>query len=204
MKQIVKTSLAVSTSVVAVVGLVVAPTFQASALTGTSNTTITATVAPALSVSSGASVLFTMTPATFGAVAESNNSNVITVSTNNYTGYNLKLKDSDATLTLTGTHGSIPVSTNTFASPALLATNSWGYGIAGVGTFSGAYSSQTDVTTSTLKYAGILATDVTLKTTSVTANADTTTVWYAAKIDTATATGTDYADTVTYTATTNP
>ena len=203
MKQIVKNSLITGTSIAALVGLVVAPTFQASALTNTSPTTITATVAPALSIVSGATVAFTMTPATFGAVAESNNSNVVTVSTNNYTGYNLKLKDSDATLTLTGTHGSIPVSTDPFATPALLTTNHWGYAIAGA-PFSAVYSSQTDVTTSTLKYAGILATDVTLKTTAVTANADTTTVWYAAKIDTATATGTDYSDTVTYTATTNP
>jgi len=202
MKQIVKTSLAVSTSVFAVAALVFAPTLQASAVT--SPTTITATIAPIITMTSGATVAFTMTPASWGGVAESNASNTVTVNTNNSTGYVLKLKDSDATLTLTGAAGSIAASANTFASPAVLATNSWGYGVGGLGTFSASYSSQTDVTSSTLKYAGIAATDATLKTTAVTAAGDVTTVWYGAKIDTTKATGADYTDAVTYTATTNP
>jgi len=199
MKQIVKTSLAVSTSVVAVVGLVFAPTFQASAVADTSSTTINATIAPVITVSSGATVAFTMTPT--GAFAESNGSNTVTVSTNNSAGYNLTLADADATLTLVSGGNSIAASANTFASPATLALNTWGFGVGGLGTFSASYSSETDATTSTLKYAGILATPVTIKTTGTTASGDTTTVWYAAKVDTTKPTGV-YSDTVTYTATT--
>lgn len=199
MKQIVKTSLAAGASVIAVVGLVLAPTLQVSAVSNPSSTTINATIAPVITISSGATVAFTMTPT--GAFAESNGSNVVTVSTNNTLGYNLTLADSDATLTLLSGANTIAASANTFAAPALLALNSWGYGVAALGTFSASYSSQTDVTTSTLKYAGILATPATIKTTGAPASGDTTTVWYGAKVDTSKPTGV-YTDTVTYTATT--
>lgn len=199
MKQIVKTSLAAGASVIAVVGLVLAPTLQVSAVSNPSSTTINATIAPVITISSGATVAFTMTPT--GAFAESNGSNVVTVSTNNTLGYNLTLADSDATLTLLSGANTIAASANTFAAPAVLALNSWGYGVAALGTFSASYSSQTDVTTSTLKYAGILATPATIKTTGAPASGDTTTVWYGAKVDTSKPTGV-YTDTVTYTATT--
>lgn len=199
MKQLVKTSLVAGTSLAAIVGLVLAPTFQASAASNTSNTTINATVAPVITISSGATVAFTLTPT--GAFAESNNSNTVTVSTNNSAGYDLTLADSDATLTLTNGANTIAASANTYAAPATLALNTWGYGIGGLGTFSASYTSQTDVTTSTLKYAGISATAQNIKSTSSTASNDTTTVWYAAKVDTSKPTGV-YTDTVTYTATT--
>lgn len=201
MKQIVKTSIATGVSMAAVAGLVFVPTMQASAATDTAtpDTTITATIAPVISVTAGASVGFTMTP-TSGAV-ESNASNTVTVDTNNATGYYLQLKDADATLTLTNGGNSIAASSNTYAAPATLANNTWGYAVAG-GNFSGSYSVETDVASSSLKYAGITATNQTIKTTGTTATGDTTAVWYAAKVDTSKATGA-YTDDVTYTATTN-
>lgn len=199
MKQIVKTSLVTGASLAAIVGLVLAPTMQASAVSNTSSTTINATIAPVITISSGPTVAFTMTPT--GAFAESNNSNVVTVSTNNSLGYDLTLADSDATLTLTSGANSIAASANTYASPATLALNTWGYGIGGLGSFSATYSSETSVTTSTLKYAGISATAQNIKSTATTASNDTTTVWYAAKVDTSKPTGV-YTDSVTYTATT--
>lgn len=202
MKQITKTSLVAGMSLAAIVGLVVAPTFQASAASNTANTTVQATINSIITVSAGAAPQFTLTPATWGGVTESNASNVVTVNTNNSTGYNLTINDSDATLTLTSGANTIAASANTYASPATLATNSWGYAVPG-GNFSPSYTSQTDITTSTLKYAGITAVAQNLKTTATTASADTTTVWYAAKVDTSKPTGA-YTDTVTYTATTNP
>lgn len=200
MKQILKKSLVASSSIIAVVGLVFAPTFHASAANDSKPTTITATIAPVISMTAGASVGFTLTPTT--GIAESNASNALTVSTNNSAGYNLTIVDADATLTLTKGGDSIAASANTFASPATLVTNTWGYAIPG-GSFSGSYSNETDATTSTLKYAGITAVAQTLKTTATTAVNDPTTVWYAAKIDTAKPTGA-YVDSITYTATTNP
>ena len=200
MKQIVKTSIATGMSLAALAGLVFVPTLQASAAVDTKSTTITATVAPVITLTAGAAVGFTLTPT--AAVAESNASNALTVSTNNSTGYNLTIADSDATLTLTKGSDTIAASTNTYASPATLTTNTWGYAIPG-GNFSASYTSQTDVATSTLKYTGITASAQVIKTTATTAASDATTVWYAAKIDTSKPTG-NYVDTVTYTATTNP
>lgn len=198
MKQIVKNSFIAGTSLAAIVGLVVAPTFQASAASQTANTVINATVAPVISLTSSGTVAFTMTPAT---VSESNGSDTVTVNTNNTAGYTLTLKDSDATTSLTSGANTITASSNTYASPNTLTTGNWGYAVAG-GNFSATYTSQTDATTSTLKYAGISATAQTLKTTATTASADPTVVWYAAKVDSTKPTGV-YTDTVTYTATTN-
>lgn len=200
MKQTLKKSLVVGSSIVAVVGLVFAPTFHASAANDSKPTTVTATVAPVISMTAGAAVGFTLTPTT--GVAESNASNALTVSTNNAAGYNLTIVDADATLTLAKGADSIAASSNTYALPATLTSNTWGYAVAG-GSFSASYSVETDATTSTLKYAGITAVAQILKTTATTAVNDPTTVWYAAKIDTSKPTG-NYVDSITYTATTNP
>jgi hypothetical protein len=199
MKQIVKNSLVASSSLLALVGLVFVPTLQASAAADNDPTTITATIAPMITMTAGATVGFTLTPST--GVAESNGSNVVSVSTNNSTGYYLSIADQDATLTLTNGANTIAASANTYATPATLATNTWGYAIPG-GNFSAVYTSQTDVTTSTLKYTGITASAQTIKTTATTATNDTTTVWYGAKVDTSKPTGA-YTDSITFVATTN-
>lgn len=202
MKQIVKSSLIAGTSIAAIVGLVLAPTFQASAASNTANTTINATVNAVISITTGSTVAISLTPTGSGVVSSA--SDTVTVSTNNSTGYNLKLADSDATTTLVSGANNFAAHTGTFVAPTALANNTWGYAVAAAGGFDASYSAENNSTTSTTKWAGVPATGspVTLKTTAVTASNDTTTVWYGAKSTTAQPTGV-YTDTVTYTATTN-
>lgn len=209
MKQIVKTSLMTGASLVAVVGLVVAPTFQASADTKTASTTITVNVAKVLSMTSGGAVTINITPLAGGAVTT--NSDTVTVSTNSTAGYNLTLQDADATTTLTSGANTMTAMATTWGSPAALTSGKWGYalasGTAGLtagSNFDASYAVETSSGSSTSKWLGVAASGSpqTLKTTAATATNDTTTVWYGAKADTSQPSGA-YVDTVTYTGTTN-
>jgi hypothetical protein len=154
-------------------------------------------------VSSGPSVSLPITPASGGA--QTTRSDTVSVSTNNSSGYVLTLQDADATTSLVNGGNSILAHTGTQAAPTALANNSWGYRVDSVGGFgAGPGASITDASSSAITYAGVPATGApnTLKTTATTASSDITTVWYSAKADTTKPNGT-YADTVTYTATTN-
>ena len=98
----------------------------------------------------------------------------------------------------------IASTTGTTAAPIALTNGTWGYAVAG-GAFSPSYTAETNNQTSTTKWAGVPAsggTAAVLKTSATTATADTTTVWYAARVGLSQPTGT-YTDTVTYTATSN-
>lgn len=174
------------------------------AATDTNNTTITATIASVISVSSSGAVAIGITPT--GSGAASSASDTVTVSTNNSAGYNLVLKDSDTTLTLTNGSNTIANHAGTFASPSTLANNSWGYRVDGAGTFgAGPTSAQTNQANLSGTWAGIKSSSVagdTIKTTATTASGDTTTVWYGVKADTTKPNG-SYTNTVVYTATTN-
>jgi len=189
--------------VISSVGLV---SFSTYAATDTDTTIITATINSVISVASATSaVALNVTPVTGGS--QSSASDVVTVATNNATGFNLKLGSSDATTTLTKGSDTIAAHSGTQASPTALANNRWGYRVDGTGGF-GAGPTTTplnNVTSSAETYAGISpsASAQTLKTTAVPTASNVTTVWYSVKVD-PTITSGDYTETVTYTATTNP
>jgi len=202
MATVSKTTLIRGGSLLAVLGVLSLP-LTAAAAANTANTTINATVATSISITTLGTVGMTITPAGTGAVSSA--SDTVTVSTNNATGYNLKLSNADATTTLlSGGGGTFAAHAGTFAAPTALAADTWGYAVAG-GNFDASYAAESSSTTSTSKWAGVpaLASPQTLKTTASVASGDTTTVWYAAKASAGKTPGL-YTDTVTYTATTNP
>lgn len=175
-----------------------------SAASDTDNTVITANIASVITMTTSGTVAINITPT--GSGAASSASDTVTISTNHSAGYNLVLKDSDTTLTLTKGGDTIANHTGTFASPSTLANNSWGYRVDGAGTFgSGPTSAETNQANLAGTWAGIKSSSVagdTLKTTATTAANDVTTVWYGVKADTTKPNGA-YTNTVTYTATTN-
>lgn len=194
-------------ALLAAISVIVSPALV-SAANDTDNTTINATIAPVISMTTVSPVTIALTPTSGGVVTSA--SDTVTVDTNNATGYNLAINDSDSTLTLANGGNNFAASSGTKTSPIALANNTWGYavnsGTTGIGTngFDAAYSTETNNGSSTSKWAGITASGapVMLKTTASTAVADTTTVWFAAKATTALPSGT-YTGQVTYTATTN-
>jgi hypothetical protein len=193
-------------AVVAVVGVALSP-LAASAATQSANTTINAVIGSTISITTSGTVTLNITPVSGGS--QTSASDTVTVNTNNATGYELAVKDSDATLTLTDGGNTIAASSNTFAGGGVLANNTWGWAVptatTGIGSnsFDASYSVINNAASSSTNWAGITATDQLFKDTATTATNDVTTVWYSAKADTSKPNGT-YADTVTYTATTNP
>ena len=130
----------------------------------------------------------------------------VTVSTNNSAGYNLKLGLTAAQATLVSGGNSIAAASGTFAAPAALGANSWGYRVDGAGTFgAGPTNGLTSLTYVATTFARVPATALpdTIKTTATTATNNTTAVWYSVAVNTATPSGV-YTGNVTYTATTNP
>ena len=115
----------------------------------------------------------------------------ITVGTNNASGYKLQLASSTAATTLEKGSDTIPAAAGSFAAPAALTTDTWGYRI-------DSFAAN--------QYAGITANTapVTLKntTTPSIAGGDITAVTWGANVSTATPNGT-YTREVTYTAVTN-
>lgn len=191
-----------------VVAAVASAPLTVSAATQSANTTINATVNAVISITTGSPVAISLTPTGSGVLTSA--SDTVTVNTNNTGGYNLTLADSDATTDLTSGGDNLTATSGTKTAPIALTNGTWGFAVAssttGIGTngFDASYSTETNSTSSTSKWAGVPATGspVLLKSTTSTASNDATTVWYAAKVSTAQATGT-YTDTVTYTATTN-
>lgn len=207
MKQPIKSALVGTAAFVGLAGTVLIPA-AAFAAVDTKNTTINATIAAVISMTTSSTVAISLTPTGSGVVSSA--SDTVTVSTNNSNGYNLQVADSDATTTLVSGINTITAHTGTKTVATTLGTNSWGMavptGTTGIGTnnFDASYSAETNNASSTSKWAGVPATGspMLLKSTAATATNDTTTVWYAVKVDTSKPTGT-YSDTVTYTATTN-
>lgn len=190
-------------SLVAVSAVLLSPVI-ASAATDTKSTTVNVTIGSAISMSTSGTVALAVTPTGVGAASSA--SDTVTVATNNATGYNLTLADSDATTTLVNGVNTIPAHAGTFAAPTTLANNTWGYRVDGAGGFlTGPTSAQTNQANLTGTWAGVPASGAPqqLKTTSATSAGDVTTVWYGTKVDSTKANGV-YTDAVTYTATTNP
>lgn len=179
-----------------------------SAVSGTSNTAINATVNPVISISSGPNVAISLTPTTGGVVSSA--SDTVTVSTNKTNGYTLTMKDADTSANLvSGANNITPFASTT--TPGALTNGTWGWAVAsgtagvGISGFDASYSAESDNVSSTSKWVGVPLSSgsaSTIKSTSSTASGDTTTVWYAARVNASQPTGT-YTDTVTYTATTN-
>ncbi len=189
-------------SLVLLAGLVSTP-LTVFAATDSENTTINANLGSTISITTSGSVALNVTPVSGGS--QTSASDTVSVSTNNSAGYTLTLADSDADTDLENGGNSIVAHAGTQASPTVLANNRWGYRVDSIGGFSTGGAVESNVTSSTITYAGVPATGApnTIKTTATTASGDTTTVWYAVKADTSNPNGT-YSDIVTYTATTNP
>lgn len=202
MKKFVRsTSLSIA-AVTAVVSAVIVPAATFAAVDSKS-TTINAVVAPVISMSTSSTVGINIIPTAVGAASSA--SDTVLVSTNRSTGYTLNLKDADATTSLST---SITAHTGTVAAPTALTTNNtWGFRVddssAYTGFGAGSTSAETNVAALTnVKWAGITAAGANIKTTATPGANNSTTVWYAAKVDTTITDGT-YSDIVTYTATTN-
>lgn len=167
------------------------------------NTTINANLGSTISMTTSGTVTLNVTPVSGGS--QTSASDTVTISTNNSTGYDLTLADSDANTNLVNGANNIAAHAGTRTTPTVLANNKWGYRVDSIGGFSTGGAVENNVTSSSITYAGVPASGSpdNIKSTSATATGETTTVWYAVKADTTNPNGT-YADTVTYTATTKP
>jgi hypothetical protein len=176
--------------------------FAGYAATTSQSTTINASIASVISMTTSGTVSISITPVSGGS--QTSASDTVTVNSNNSAGYVLTLANADTTLTLANGGNTIAAHAGTQGTPTALANNSWGYAVGGLGTFDASYSTITNATSSSTKWAGVPSSSSpnTLKTTAAVATNDTTTVWYSVKADTSKPNGT-YTDTVTYTATTN-
>lgn len=166
---------------IAVAGGVLSPVIASAA---TDSSTVSATVAPVISVTSNGTVPISVTPT--GSGAEATGTDTVTVNSNNPTGYNLTLNDSDATLTMVGSNGgTLAATSGTYAAPAALDMNSWGYNL-----------------DASANYTGVSATAQNIASTTAVSGAggDDVSVTYGVKVDTSVPAGT-YTDAVTYTAT---
>jgi len=202
MKQPLKSALIGGAGLIAVAGTVLVPA-AVFAATNSANTTINASVAAVISLTTSGTVTLNITPTASGSASSA--SDTVSVSTNRSSGYNLKIADSDTTLTLQNGANTIGAASGSFASPAALGNNTWGWRVDTAGTFgAGPTSAQTNVSVLSGTWAAIPSSSspATIKTTASTATNDATTVWYGAMADTSKVDGT-YTDTVTYTATTN-
>lgn len=196
--------LLVGSLVAVTVASVLAPSVS-NAITG--NTVINATIGSTISLGTTSPVAFTITPTAPGVGSSA--SDIVTVSTNKANGYNLTLIDASADVdnNLVNGANTIAPASGSFATPAALTVNTWGYRIDGAGTFgAGPTSAQTNAASLAGTWAKVQpgsGTADTVKTTAAPAAGDTTTVWYGAMANTTKPTGV-YTDTVTYTALVNP
>lgn len=167
-------------SALAVAAIVLSPVVASAA---TDTTTVQATVDSVISVSSTPTVAISVTPTSGGVEATANDT--VTVDSNDPDGYNLTLEN-DATLTMAGpSGGTLAKTAGTYAAPAALSTNSWGYRLS-------SFTANT--------YAGVEDAPQNIRSTTATAAAEATTVTYAVKANTSIPAGV-YSDSVTYTAT---
>ncbi len=190
-----------ATGVMLAVGLLVIP---GSVNASTKNTETVTGAAADISITmstSGSVALPGLTPAERAVTSSA--SDTVSVSTNNSAGYTLLLADKDATSALTSADSIISAHAASGSAPTALATNAWGYALAG-GLFDASYSTLNSSASSAARFAGVPASGAAsvIKTTSAAEMRAKTTVWYAVKVDANKAAGI-YKDTVTYTAIAN-
>lgn len=185
----------------AALATLILPSIGVFAAVQTVNTTINGSIESVITITSGNTTAFSVTPA--ASAKMSTGSDLLTVNTNNVAGYNLTLSMTGAGNTLIKGVDSIAPATGTFASPAALGVNQWGYRADGAGTFGAGPTSVLNSVDATLTWAKVqpLATPDTIKSTTTTATNDTMTVWYAMNVDSSKPTGL-YTNTVVYTAST--
>ena len=168
------------------------------------STSVNSTISSVISLfTSSGTVAVNATPTASGV--QTVNNDVVTVSTNDSSGYTLKLGETGAGTTLVSGGNSIPATAGTYGTPIAEVANTWGYRVDGLGTFgSGPTSATSNLAIGTAKFAAVPATGSpdTIKTTSSTASSDTTSVWYGVAVNTSTPSGA-YTNSVTYTATAN-
>jgi len=168
------------------------------------NTTVSSDLSAVISVSSSGTVTDNVTPS--GGGVQTIASDSVSVSTNDSSGYTLQIAETTGASALTSGSNTIPATAGTWAAPAVMAVNTWGYRVDGDGSFSaGITSPQSSAAISgTINFAAVPATASprTIKTTSGTASNDVTTVWYGVAANTTQPSGT-YTNGVTYTATAN-
>lgn len=158
-----------------------------------------------ITLSSGGSVNLDVTPTQSGSCTIS--SDTVSVLTDSTTGYTIQLASSTTSTNLVNGVSTIPTSSGTAASPAILNPNAWGWRIDGYSGFgAGPTSAQSNITAPISSFAGVPAsnaTPATIKTSASAANpAVNTTIWYGLCADISVLNGT-YTTQVTYTATTN-
>jgi hypothetical protein len=170
----------------------------------TASTTISSNVSSVISLlTTSGTVNANVVPTSGGA--QSIASDTVSVSTSDTAGYTLMLAETGASSALTSGGNTIPASSGTQTSPVAMSANTWGYRLDGIGGFgAGPTSSQSSAAIGSSKFAAVPATGSpsTLKTTSGTANNDTTVVWYGVAANTSQPAGT-YTNSVTYTAIAN-
>lgn len=171
------------------------------AATDSEGTTINANIGSSITIGTSTTVTLNIIPVTGGS--QTSAKDTVTISTNNAAGYDVTLADSDATTNLVNGGNNITTAATTPSTAAALSNNTWGWHVDGLSSFGSGGAVESNVTTSSIKYAGMPSSSspFNIKTSSTTASADTVEVWYAAKVDTSKPNGT-YSDIVTYTATT--
>lgn len=195
MKMKTNSALSLVVGAASLAGIILAPVVSAA-----STTTINAVVAKSAAVATtSGTVTINITPTAAGSF--SSNSDTVTAGTNSATGYQLQISAATPALTGGTTIPAMPGSTP--ASPIALTVNHWGYRVDGASGFlSGPTSAQTNAASLTGTWAGVTSTPTTFKTTSSSANSDSTTVWYGVGADFTNANAT-YTTSVTYTAVAN-
>lgn len=182
--------------------LLAAPILSGAAFSA--NTTISSVISPVISLfTTSGTVNLNVTPTSSGAQTIA--SDTVTISTNDISGYTLKLEDADANANLVSGSNNITPTTGTQASPIALTSGKWGYRVDSLGGFgAGPTSALSSGALASDTFAGVPVSGSpnTLKTTSATATNDTTSVWYSVAANTGVPQGT-YTDVVTYTALTN-
>lgn len=198
MKKIIKyTSIALTSA-----AIVALPVFSASAVTA--DTIITANIGSTISIQATPNVSFNINPTASNAKASSGKATV-TVSTNNATGYNLKIAMNTADQTLKKGGDSIAAHTGNFTTPTALAVNAWGYRVENVGGFqAGNMTPQTDQDNLAGLFAAVPASTAgdTIKNHNAAVQSHNTDVLFGAKVDATKPSGA-YTGTVTFTAVNN-
>lgn len=155
-----------------------------------------------ISLTSSGNVTLNLTPTSGGVYTIQPNQ--LTVDTGSSTGYTLTLIDSDTNTSLVDGAKTISASSGTPASPSVLSSISWGYRVDGIAGFgAGPTTAQTNVSSSSLTFAGIPASNLTAHTIASSSSAqvspEATNVWYGVFVTSTQQSG-SYSDIVTSTA----
>lgn len=198
MKKVIKYTSVILTSA----AIVALPVFSASA--ETAQTTINATIGSTISIQSSPNVNLNINPTASQAKASSGKATV-TVTTNNASGYNLKIGMNGSDRGLKNGGNEIAAHSGSLNSPANLANNTWGYRVESVGGFNaGNIDPQTNENDLSGTFAGVPASgsEDQIKNHGSAAQSHQTDVLFGAKVDATKPSG-SYTGTVVFTATAN-